>query len=503
MFIDARSVESESSFESDVCLIGAGAAGITLALALTRGGRDVCLVESGGFASESETQELYTGDVVDGDYPPLTVSRLRYLGGTTNHWGGACVPLEPFEFEKHDWVAHSGWPIRARDLAHYYERARSFLDLTAPHYRFDPSEVGAAGEAALLGASPRDFRTVVWRRTQPGPLRMRERYAPDLRESSRIRCVHHANVTELVPNEAGSRIEAVAASTLSGRQLRFSARSFVLCAGAIENARILLLSDARIPGGIGNQNDLVGRYFADHGGQSLGLIQIVTPRRRVREETFLRAHDSAGGDVVGFAATPAFRREHRTLGFAVMAFGFANPLRAGQDTSEALRALSPGTDALAEAGSDPSTRPGINFLYIAEKSPNPASRVFLRAEKDALGLRRVALDLNVTEADRRSVRESSRHFGAAVARGGLARLRLESFDGKPWSGLPGHHSGTTRMADDPKRGVTDRDGRIFGMSNLFVAGGSLYPTNGWENTTLTIVALALRLSEKLLNGSAD
>ena len=132
---------------------------------------------------------------------------------------------------------------------------------------------------------------------------------------------------------------------------------------------------------------------------------------------------------------------------------------------------------------------------------NPASRVTLTDEKDALGLRRVALDLDVLEADRRSIRESRRHFGAVVARGGLARVRLEGYDPDVWTSLAGHHSGTTRMADDPTRGVTDRDGRVFGMSNLFVAGGSLFPTIGWENPTLTIVALALRLSNKLLHGS--
>lgn len=502
MFVDARSVAPETRFQSDVCLIGAGAAGITLALALARAGRDVCLIESGGFELEDETQELHAGDVIGDAYPPLTSSRLRYLGGTTNHWGGACVPLEPFEFEAHDWVPHSGWPLTYADLAADYDLARSVLDLPTPGYRFDPAALGVADEAAMLGTAPTTFRTAIWRRTQPGPLRMGARYEPALRTAPRIRCVHHANVTELVTNEAGDRVVGVDVATLSGRRLRFEAANVVLCAGAIENARLLLLSDARSPGGIGNRHDLVGRFFADHGGQSLGVARMLSSDSRIQEEEFFRANQHLGGDVVGFVATPEFRRAQRTLGFAAMAFSFAQPDPRDSDALTGIRALiqrlfdSDPSDAAA-AG-----RAGINFIYVAEKAPNPASRVFLTSDKDALGLRRVAVELDLLEEDRRSIEASRRGFGAAIARGGLARLRLEPYDPALWTGLAGHQSGTTRMAVDAKNGVTDRDGLVFGTSNLFVAGSSLFPTIGWENPTLTIVALALRLSRRLLDGAS-
>jgi len=462
MFVDARTVDSGSEFASDVCIVGAGAAGIALALTLARRGRDVCLLESGGFTLEDATQQLYAGGVAGAGYPPLVTSRLRYLGGTTNHWGGACIPLDDFEFEAHDWVPHSGWPIGPADLAPHLAPARELLDLPVDRHDLDPSEAGDSDAVPLGGPAPDGVRAAVWRRTQPGPLRMGERYGAALRRSERIRCFHHGNVTERVTDPSSARVEAIEAATLDGRRLRFRGGRTVLCAGAIENARILLLSNRRDPRGLGNRHDLVGRFFADHGGQSLGTIHLLDPEAVVREERFLRANDRVGGDVVGFVATPALRRRRRTLGFAAMAFGFAAPDPVRDAPLEGVRALWSrlfGADA-----QDVAARRGMNFLYVAEKAPNPDSRVTLGDELDA-------------------------------------RMRLTPYDPAVWTGLAGHHSGTTRMADDPRRGVTDRDGRVFGVANLYVAGGSLFPTNGWENPTLTIVALALRLADHLLVGS--
>ena len=121
MLIDGRTLPPDHLLDCDLCIIGGGAAGITLASAFA-GGRDVdvCLVESGGFDFDADVQELYRGEAVGAPYEAYD-TRLRYFGGSTNHWGGYCLPLEDLDFEVRPWVPYSGWPLRRADLAPYYE----------------------------------------------------------------------------------------------------------------------------------------------------------------------------------------------------------------------------------------------------------------------------------------------------------------------------------------------------------------------------------------------
>jgi choline dehydrogenase-like flavoprotein len=501
MFLDARSVDPGKVFRSEVCVVGSGAAGITLALALADAGIDVDLVESGDFDLDAKTQSLYEGRIIDGDYPPIQINRLRYLGGTTNHWGGACMPFDPFEFEPHPWVPHSGWPITRADLDPYYERAREVIGLPRPHFRFDPAEQQAEAFPPLLGSESASWETRIWRRPQPEPTRMGKKYRETLRSNPRIRCLLNANATELVASESGREISAIGAATLTGRKLRFQARRYVLCMGAIENARLLLASDSRIPGGIGNQNDLVGRYFADHAFRMLGRLYVTKQPAPTwfQEERFL-VYDpvpESTPDLVGFATRPSFRKKHGLLGFGVIAHvdpGVWEDYRSAVGVGE-LTAASQGAE---RADATPRNPRAIRLYFIAEKAPNPNSRVLLEAERDALGVRKVAVDLNLQSQDWESVNENVRLLSIAVARSGTGRLRLTSPEGLPWcEGMGGHQTGTTRMADDPKQGVTDRNAKVHGMENLYVSGASLYPTAGWEHPTFTVFALALRLADFL------
>jgi choline dehydrogenase-like flavoprotein len=501
MFVDARSVDDGHVFQSQVCIVGAGAAGITLALELASARVDVTLVESGDFQLDPKTQGLYAGRIVGGDYPPIQLSRLRYFGGTTNHWGGACVPLDPFEFEAHPWIPHSGWPIGRADLDPYYQRAREVIGLPQPHFRFDPAEKGGAQDPPLLGANNRDWQTVIFRRPQPEPTRMGQKYRDAVRSHPRIRCVLNANAVELLPGESGREITGLRARTLSGRKLAFRARRFAICMGSIESARLLLASDSKIRGGIGNQHDLVGRFFADHGFRMTGRIYITREPAPpwLQEERFLLSDPGpdATPDLVGFASQPAFRRRNRLFGFGLIAHvdpGVWDDYR----SMIGVRELVAASQGKGNAGKPAGSRRAIRLYYIAEKAPNPESRVTLQPERDALGMRRVAIGLNLQARDWDSVNENVRLFSAAVARSGLGRMRLVDPNGLPWcEGIGGHQTGTTRMSDDPKQGVTDRNGQVHGVGNLYLCGGSLFPTAGWQHPTLTIFALALRLADHL------
>jgi choline dehydrogenase-like flavoprotein len=413
--------------------------------------------------------------------------------------GGTVRPLDAFDFEAHAWVPDSGWPISRADLDPFYDLARGLLGLPHSDYRFDPTEIGAQTDSPLLPPHGEDFDTIVWRRTQPSPTRFGKKFRSEIQASRNLTCVLHANALELVTNAEGNRIQSLKTATLTGRRDSFRAEHYVLCTGAIENARLLLLSDSRVPGGVGNQNDCVGRYFADHAFRHIGEIHLTKLARTgfYQEERFLLDDRGPGKprDAVGYASNPAFRRRHGLLGFSVIghifkvhwdAYRSAGPVR---EFSADLDDRAPG---------DYKRGRSIPMVLVGEMAPNRNSRVALQQQKDALGLRRMSIDLQLQDLDWRTIRESARQLGVAVGRSGNARLRLAPLAGPPWSsGLGGHQSGTTRMSDDPKRGVTDRNARVHGVENLFVGGGSLFSTSAWQHPTLTIVALALRLAEHL------
>ncbi|MGH0030205.1 MAG: FAD-dependent oxidoreductase [Myxococcota bacterium] len=499
MFVDARAVGETRSFAADVAVVGGGAAGLSLAVALEAHGLDVVLIESGGFAPEAATQALYAAASTGAPYPVPTC-RLRQYGGTLNHWGGTTRPLDAFEFERHDWVPHSGWPIGAADLAPYYPRAAAVLDVPRADFAFDPAERDSQGLPPLLGDSG-DFAPVVWRRTQPGATRVGDKYRDAIAESRRIRCLLHANATQLVTDGESRTVETLRLGVLGGGELRVRARHVVLAAGAIENARLLLDS-----GGLGNAHDQVGRCFADHGFHLLGWVLVTHPGSWLREERFMRALPAPGlrRDDTGFAATPAFRRRRKSLGFSMIAGPF-DPVDEAGPGAAGVRELTRGPDG--QRVRRPKTAPGdvpqsdtrwMGLLAVVEQSPNPQSRITLGHERNALGARNAVIHHALQEADWRSLRTSAEAFGVAVAKAGHSRVRLAGIDGQRWiQGGGGHHSGTTRMSDDPKRGVTDRHGRVHGVANLWVAGSSLFPTAGWAHPTLSVVALSLRQADRL------
>ena len=143
MHTDARTLENGSVIDGDLCIVGAGAAGISIALQWLNSPRRVILLEGGGFDLEPAMQDLYRGDIVGQPYYPLQSARLHYFGGTTGHWAGFCSPYDPIDFEKRDWVPHSGWPIRREDLDPFYPRAQKVLELGP--YKYEPAAWATPG----------------------------------------------------------------------------------------------------------------------------------------------------------------------------------------------------------------------------------------------------------------------------------------------------------------------------------------------------------------------
>jgi len=534
--LDFKTLDDGTTFDTDLCIVGGGAAGITIAKDFIDQGQRVLLVESGSLDYEDETQALYRGQqkskkrarsIEDGIHygPTLHDSRLRYLGGTTNHWGGWTTPLTPLDFEKRDWVPHSGWPISLDDLAPFYARARKTCEIgDGPFdqslWRGQKDQPFAFNDERLV---PRFYRF-------SPPTRFGERYGDELKAAKQIQVLLNANVTELKLNPSATAIEAIEIKSLNGKSGKITAKQVVLACGGIENPRILLLSNSIAATGVGNQNDLVGRFFMDHLLDTTGYVMVTEEPARL-ERLFDQFNPGKGGNGVQAALCPseATQRTKQMLNIGVVLDGAwrqpspgVNSLyrlmeanERGEDVSflskDMQTILSDLDDALPAAirrlrGKRPKHLP--RFTGGSEQAPNPQSRVMLSPEKDALGQNQTLLDWRLTDLDKKTYVEMAKSLAAEFGRLGIGRIQapkwleessLDFFAGDFSRRLETarHHSGATRMSDDAKTGVVDKNCKVHGVANLYVAGSSVFPTIGYSSPTYTIVALAHRLADHL------
>lgn len=507
MHTDARTLPDGSLLEGDLCIVGTGAAGISLALQWAASSRTVLLLEGGGFQYEAAMQDLYRGASVGLPYYPLQAARLHQFGGTTGHWAGFCSTLDPIDLEHRDWVSHSGWPLRRSELDPFYARAQTLLELgpyayaAAQWQRRDPTMVP-------LPLDPRVLWTKMWQFSPP--TRFGTRYRNAIVDAHNIHLYTHANVCEVEANEAVRAVDGLRIRTLEGKELRARARAYVLACCSIQNARLLLASNGRAPGGLGNTYDNVGRFFMEHIEMPCGHLALAPSHARsVKMYALELGTTKARGEL---ALDAAVQREQRILNGTVS-------LEPGALDEVAKSTFEWGTPTMLDSlrawgergnpGPPPATAPGpplaplfFHLLTRLEQAPNPASRVTLGAERDALGMPRAKLDWRLTDLERRSFRMIYEVVGREFGRSGAGRVRvLDWVRGEgDWPGnLSGgwHHMGTTRMHLSPREGVVDPDCRVHGLANLYVAGASVYPTAGAANPTLTLVAMTLRLSDHL------
>jgi choline dehydrogenase-like flavoprotein len=525
VFADLRSLDQGAVLDADLCVIGAGAAGITLARAFAGTDLRLVVVESGGLTPDDATQQLYRGRSVGVDNSPLHGSRLRYLGGSTNHWNGWCAPADRLDLAARPWIPHSGWPLRLEDLVPHYEEGRRLLGLDPVRFENvadiedeEPSDVTEAraddadDAEAALPLDPRRLRTAFWQIDHP-PTRFGEAFRGELAAAANVIVLLWANVVDIARSRERAAVEHVEVASLGGRRARVRARRFVLACGGLENPRLLLAANGVERDGLGNRHGLVGRFFMDHFQVELAAIyagraerfELLRQRRRAsgisyRPGLCLAAALQRREEVANPVAFLGPRRRRAALQPQ------DDPARA-EETRRMLDALvesvtgeSPGDDGPAPPWD------GEVIHMFGNPTPDPASRVRLGAERDALGVPRLELDWRLGEADRRSVGVLAHTLGSELYRVGAGRLRLARWlragapDDDSWlDGVTGanHPMGTTRMALDPRQGVTDADARVHGIENLYVAGSSLFPTAIRPNPTLTLVALTLRLADHL------
>lgn len=514
MLLDFRSLDLKE-IEADLCIVGAGAAGITLAREMSGAGMRVCVLESGGLDYEPDIQALYQGtDSGFQESSGVGESRLRYLGGSTNHWVGHCAPYTETDFSRRPWIPYSGWPIRRQDLDRYYRTAQELFEIGP--YSYDLADIPRPQKTAF----PLDPETVVARVWQMSPpTRFGTKYRLDLERARNVIVYLHANVTELETAENASRVEAARIRTLDGKTGIVRARYFVLACGGIENARILLLSDRNAAGGLGNQNDLVGRFYMDH----LRIVGAAV--------AFVRDDHMFDGLINDFSIdgvryepmlcpTAAIQQRDETLNWCIQISKHQPKtgewLDAARDIRDALRegrwpddfagkawTVISDLDSVARDTYHRFRPKPLMILCRCECAPYPGSRITLDAERDPLGQNRVRRKWVVTDREKSTVRKAMQFLGGELGRLGLGRVRLPDWltqDNDEWPRLWGsgnHQLGTTRMAADPKQGVVNADCRVHSVENLYIAGSSVFPTGGYTHPTLTVGAMALRLADHL------
>ncbi len=549
MLVDGRTVAAGAEMQFDLCIIGAGPAGLAIAHRLANSGVSIGLVESGGFRPNRRTQQLYAGKNIGRSYWNLDVPRVRAFGGTGARWGGWCRPFDESDFERRTWVADSGWPFSRSELDPYFVPAHEFCELGPPDYRVQRWQTP---EEHPLPLPADEFPAAVFQFSSP-PTHFGKRYRQGLLEAPKVTTLLRSNVLEIIPTASARAVGHLRVASLRHNEFKISARAFVLATGGIENPRMLLASNSRLPAGLGNDHDLVGRYFLEHPHIAFGHFLPADPSFTAR---FYAKHHNGPVELKGVhVASERLRREHRLLGISLSldppgyGDGILNELIAGgildawprpiirnlirfqrllqerhpraferllraepllrrlpfkdrqYDFSrlvyEFLRQIETGNGRVLSSG----RRLPLYRIYCrSEQTPNPSSRVLLDGARDAMGVPRAKLDWRLTAQDTDSIEQACLLFARSVGRSGSGRVWMPPAGNSVWKdrivGGP-HHMGTTRMSVSPRTGVVDPDCRVHGLDNLYVAGSSVFPTGGYANPTLTLLALAFRLADHL------
>lgn len=553
-----HSIAEGTALESDVCIIGAGPAGLTVARSLERQGLQVVIIEAGDTQVDSATQDAYAGDVVDPVHPPAQMYRQRRLGGSSGIWGGRCTPLDELDFLKRDHVPLSGWPFTRATLDPYYQQAQDEVEVGA--YEYDAGSA-LGGKVLIEGFADSFVKTDNLERYSP-PTRFWKRHRTALTKSVAVTVVSGATCLRLDAGESKREVGSAECAGTDGRRFTVRARLFVAAVGGLEIVRLLQVS------GLGIESGWLGRTYMCHVEVTYGRLRVSPGNRRIvygfgrsrdgiytKRRFTLTAQRQADLGILNAAVRlhhpsildPTHREP--VLSALFLARRFIIPeysrhfsIRDATDPSSmfSLPDANPAVQALA---SKPNfmrshvrnvalelpalAKFGLQWLcgrylaerripYIAlksrvgsyalnlygEQAPNRDSRVLLSNDVDRYGVPRLKIDWRAQPIDYRTMSFTISEIRRSMEASGVGTVdydehRLEDDVRQQTVPVGGHHIGTTRMSADPRLGVVNPDGLVHGTSNLYVAGAATFPTSGQANPTLTIVALSLRLADYL------
>ncbi len=493
MLIDARKLKPGHLVEADLCIIGAGAVGIAMAREFNNTNKKVVVLESGGFELEGPTQSLYKGRHIGRPTYPLERNRLRYFGGTTNHWAGHNRPFDAFDFSVRDWIPHSGWPISYEDLEPYLRRTQPVLELG--EYDYDLLD-DYAQQLGLKTLPLESGRLISVMKQQSPPTRFGTKYRQELIDSSNISVYLYSNVLELLANESASHVTGADVACIDGPKYRVNAKEFVLAAGALENTRIMLLSSSSIPDGLGNKHGLLGRFYTDH-ILIRPALDISLSHTDLDFSIYSDLHRIKGGQMFGIlTASEELTRKEKLSRFRFHLYKLhpRYPSPIGGVFSDL-----DGSPSVSPLNNEPGSY--ISVHMAMEPFPNPDAFVRLSDERDMFNQQKLEVNWQITDRELANAHRAVEICALEFARMGLGRAYapiLEKPDEWPANMTSGkHHCGTTRMSDSPKTGVIDRNCKAFDIDNLYLTGSSVFPVISHTNPTMNLVALSLRLADHL------
>ncbi|UVT16978.1 MAG: GMC family oxidoreductase [Nitrospira sp.] len=477
MFVDFNASVGSLPKNVEFCVVGSGPAGMTLALELERQGRSVLLLEGGGLEWTPEAYELYQGEVIGDHYVGLEYARARMLGGTSGHWGGWTYPLTELAFKKKPGFEDAQWPIEKKDLDPYLDQARAVLDIKAP-----PNDVVLDSEFGI-----KEFRISY------SKVRFGQRYRERLNSSQRITCATSANLTGLKTD--GRNIVSATVTNFKGQSAEVRAKQYVLAMGGIENSRILLWCNHQANGRLIDSRAPLGRYWMEHPAYRVGyaLVDLKIPKTEYFKPHLLLTFTEE-----------VFKR----LGILECSFVLEPmPASGTMGLIKDLICVAPRVGEWAASLAGKNLVCGGTFVIGWEQEPVWSNHVKLsETKRDRFGIPTVELHWKKTDRDRATMQKAITHFNEFLMVKNHGRIKLDDWvfakDGYPSSGNDGvsyHHIGGTRMAHTVEKGVVDRNCRVFGQGNLYVAGSSVFPSGGEANPTLSIIQLSLRLADHLRN----
>jgi choline dehydrogenase-like flavoprotein len=458
----------------DYCIVGTGPAGITLASQLASTGRKILLIEAGGAEHDAEGSRLFTIEEKS-DVSPTAIHRLRCFGGTSGHWAGWCAPLDRQDLVA-SWSELSGWPLKFSELTDWYPMADAILGLV----KQVPDEQDQPRTPTELSG----LKYINWRFSHP-PVRFGATYRAALEAKPNVHLALACPLKHIEMDPDSSKIRKLhfgnSLSTIS-----IEASCYVLAAGGIETARLILNSAARSKRKIGEGSAFLGRCFMDHphfyeAGKIIhwaGPLPLNVANEDKCEERLKTPF---------LQIAPEVRAAKRWNNLVIRLRKIANP--------------SPEDERLRLFMETVYGRPTIisNVTLMCEQEPSLDNRLELTPELDESGTHKVKLTSALHDIDWTTYTESIRYLSLYFSKNNLGRININpnllNRSSTPTCGP--HHMGTTRMARTPKHGYVDENCQVFGVSNLWIAGGSLFPRSSCVNPTLTIVALALRLANFL------
>ena len=552
MIVEARALERDQ-LEAEVAIVGAGPAGIVTALELARKGVDTLLIESGGRTFDKRVQLLAEAEAVsEATHAPLTNMVRRQIGGASLIWGGRCVPYDRVDFDERDYAGLARWPVAYDELTPYFDRACRWL--RCGRNLWDATRVPELAHRSLVpGLHNGDVQATTLERWSL-PTNFWREYRTDLTRQEFLRAITGLTCTEVVPGESGNFVEFLEVRAITGRPFRVVAKRYVLACGGLETTRLMLNSDRKHPGGLGNHSGHLGRWYMSHTSGRIARVHFSTPapdtlygyerdsdgvyvRRRLSftRESILEhklpnivgwlvnpdiTDPENGNAILSFAflalsspfgkyfAPAAIRDAHLKTSMSVQKSAHINNLITGlRETSLfavkfgyhrfLVHRRAPGFFVYSDLNS-------YLLQYHGEQAPNANSHVKLGDARDELGMRRLIIDLRFSKRDVQGVIKAHYEWDKHLRRNSVGWLEylsddLEAEVGRQ-TGSGAHQLGTTRMGENPEDGVVDRNLAVHGIDNIFVASSSAFVTSSQANATFMIVAFALRLADHLARG---